>query len=151
MAAAGEWLGLIADNAGVAINAVADANGCGDTCRIEPIQLVCHPALFASAPETEGCRHAPITTPAELSAFERGSLSQCAWLGRGPGRAVRARLQVNLDRRDTKIGQVFFSRPGNGVAQLGTGGGLPRPGLIGPGWSIFRSPPDGFLRPFPDG
>jgi hypothetical protein len=57
-----------------------------------------------------------------------------------PAERFELTVQVNLNRRYAMFDQVFLSWPGGSVAQLYTGGGLPRPGLIGPAWSIFRPP-----------
>jgi hypothetical protein len=170
-----------------------------------PIQLACYPAFYTSASEPGACRHAPITVPAEVQAFEHGYMlwrsdteevfvfaqrpdqyiywtiqvpsgapvevgvapaglyppsfrlaevwatvdaTQLGGTGRlrevlgwavAPADGFELTLQTKLDPRYPMFDQVALSWPDGRVALLYTGGGLPRPGLIGPAWS-FVSP-----------
>jgi LysM repeat protein len=55
----------------------------------------------------------------------------------GPVERFDLTLQVRLDARFSMFDQVFISWPDGRIAQLFTGGGLPRPGLVGPAWSFI--------------
>jgi LysM repeat protein len=53
-----------------------------------------------------------------------------------PAQGFDLALQVRLDPAYSMFDVVFLSLPDGRIAQLYTGGGLPRPGIAGPAWSF---------------
>jgi hypothetical protein len=54
-----------------------------------------------------------------------------------PAQRYELTVQIALDPRYPMFDQFYLSWPDGRVAQLYTGGGLPRPGLVGPAWSFL--------------
>jgi LysM repeat protein len=66
-----------------------------------------------------------------------GRLSDVLGWAAAPAERFELTAQTALDPHYPMFDQLYLSWPDGRVAQLYTGGGLPRPGLVGPAWSFL--------------